>query len=338
MTTSVKSFKTINWTNTVVQRDKIAFAPSFSQNTYRPRLLPVLGRESAFSLGGHVKIYIKTWKTRRTHLLTASFSDDSSLPSAVPVVNVPTVRLLSTPGEAHTVSLQFSLLRHLVQIRTRHFALSTNTTEQGPVSTIATLHVVQHVPPPQLGAPLDLLSVACRCETRAQINSPPSHHSSNTHSSTNDFYLATVTPIQDAPILTHPDRQRLAQAEWNLWKEIGDVFTLSSRLSPEGKDSFVPWTESDVQRLQVLAPREYDKTMTQLEWDATPHGNRYVWNRRAESFSFAALKSMRPSDDQLSQAYTELSTERRLTIAQQCVHLTKKRVIAALGISDAFRS
>lgn len=90
--------------------------------------------------------------------------------------------------------------------------------------------------------------------------------------------------------------------------------------------------------MEVFAPREYDNFLTEQEWAVTPEGNRNMWNRRAEAFSFAVLRAMQPSDEDISKAFVELSTERRILAAQHGVFQTKKRIIAALGINDAFNS
>lgn len=268
----------------------------------------------------------------------ASISGELTPPLVVPVVVVPTAKDLPSPGETHTVSLHYTVLLHLMHNQSRYFALSTLNESAIPSTTIATLHTIQHVPSPSKDVPVDVLTAACGCEARARLTRLPSTETMSTEPKSNYFFLANVVPIHDISVSSYSDRQSLTEAEWCLWQKVNEVFTLASRLSLVAKNDFFPWSESDLQRIEVFAPREYDNSLTEQEWAVTPQGNRNMWNRRAEAFSFAVLRAMQPSDEEISKAFVELSTERRILAAQSHVLQTKNRIIAALGINDAFKS
>lgn len=280
-------------------------------------------------------------KSERSKTLThhvASISGELTPPLIAPVVVVPTAKDLPSPGETHTVSLHYTVLLHLMRNESRYFALSTFNESTISSTTIATLHTIQHVPSPSKDVPVEVLTAACSCEARARLTRLPSNATTSSEPKSNYFYVANVVPVHDISVSSYSDRQSLTEAEWCLWQKVNEVFTLASRISLVAENDFVPWSESDLQRIEVFAPKEYDNSLTEQEWAVTPQGNRNMWNRRAEAFSFAVFRAMQPSDEEISQAFVELSTERRILAAQSRVLQTKNRIIAALGINDAFNS
>lgn len=279
-------------------------------------------------------------KRKKAHIVhpVASISDELHPPLVAPVVAVATATDLPTPGETHTVLLHFTVLRYLMRSQSRNFALSASNVSTTQSTTIATLHTVQHVPPPSTDTPIDVLAVACSCEARAQLTRLPPDDNRSMDAEPKYFFVANVAPIHDIPVSTYTGRQQLARAEWGLWENVSEVFALASKLSPAAGKDFVPWVESDIQRIHVFAPREYDNDVSEKEWDLTPQGNRNMWSRRAEAFSFAVLRAMQPSDEEMSGAFAELSTERRILIVQLRVLQAKNRIVAALGISDVFNT
>lgn len=183
------------------------------------------------------------------------------------------------------------------------------------------LSVLKVKPPTE---PSDQLSAECRCPSRTRLEDIASAIQSSL-----PFPVASATPVHDVMAESHSERIALAQAEWRVWLDVLETFRLSRRLA-----SVELSTEENSQRVRVWAPKHYDRLITLEEWQNTPFVTRQIWCRRAESFSFAVLRSMDATQQQLQEAMRIENTMERFSLATNCIQTAQARIYAQLSLKD----
>lgn len=242
--------------------------------------------------------------------------------ASLPLITVPNERDLPTPGETCNVSLHHKVLQHMLTTRIRDFVVVGSYQLDAPDPRGAFLTLLNVQPPTE---PTDKLSGECRCPSRVQLNDivPPAVSSFS-------FTTTRITPVHDIIVESHTDRIALAEAEWEVWLNILETSRLSRRLA--STQDFLLGT--DDQHVRVWAPKHYDRLIKFDEWQETPFVTRQIWCRRAESFSFAVLRAMGASAEQLQEAMKTDRTLDRLALANNCIQTAQARIYAQLSLKD----
>lgn len=239
------------------------------------------------------------------------------------VVPLPEEKDILSPGSVGQVSLHKSVLRHLISKGSQTIAVIPSQLLTVPNSNAALL-MLTNAEQPAAGS--DYVIADCWSTTRVRLTDV-SQLGTNKY-----FTTAHQTEFHDTVVQTHEERVTLAEAEWQIWLAHLETTRLARRL--EKLQSSFPQAP-DAQKVQVFAPKHYDKKILTAEWDQTPFITRRIWCHRAENFSFAVLRCMRANQDEMRRAMGCDLTVDRLLIAADCIQREQARIYAQLSLKDA---
>lgn len=253
-----------------------------------------------------------------------SESEVSDVDVEVVVVRMTDKRNILTPGAGGTIVFHQSVLMHLVKKETKTFAITTM--DQPSVGEApATLLNVTSVAPCDDGS--NLMHVECLASARVRLK----HVEDDDSAAQKHFTMGRVCALFDDVATEHEQRATLADAEWQTWLAHLETARLARRLGQDGSPRLV----EDEQKVRIFAPKHYDRALSADEWAVTPEVTRYTWCRRVESFSFAVLRCLKPSDDDLWRAMCVQNTLDRLLIVADCIQREQARIYAQLSLKDA---
>lgn len=280
---------------------------------------------------------------------------DSSPLTALPIFPVPHDSSVPLPGDSRPLQLPLSFVRHLATSSHRSFALASHArlNAPSPLPVRASLLTVLNVAPARAAA--DHIAVDCQCPCRLALHNVYPAPSANTHP------VADALRVYDRPVVHHHHRARITETEWAVWQLLRQLAQLREKLgvcddvaspppgSGEQDGSISPSSPSAPptsqqpplggrlrdDQLALWAPRDYDRELSEAEWRRTPDVLRRMWSRRAESFSFAALRASAPSESELAAAYEDECTLHRLEEVETSARRELSRLAAQASIKDA---
>lgn len=259
---------------------------------------------------------------RSLHKPQSKVSMEFSPGDSIVALRLPQREDMLTPGATGPVSLHETVLRQLLSTGSQNFAMVLSDALRTPDDNAILVTIMSVAPPPE-GS--DYLIAQCWAKTRVKLHHPDIN-------SPSEFFTTTIkAEVRDTVVQTHEQRVNLAEAEWQIWLAHLETSRLTRRLKQS--DSTLPLP--DEQKVQIFAPKHYDRRIKEDEWLKTPDVTREIWCQRAENFSFAVMRCMHANHDELWQAMCSNVTLDRLLLVADCIQREQARIYAQLSLKDA---
>lgn len=139
--------------------------------------------------------------------------------------------------------------------------------------------------------------------------------------------------IHDDWVRNIVDRRLISECEWDAWTLCQEVSRLSRRLGKSESDQ--PEETPIDQEIRVWAPREYDRSISEEEWQLTPVNIQHLWQTRAEALSFAILRLSDVDEACMRAAIQMTDTHKRLQLGMEQLATKKALCLAKLSIDGA---